>query len=125
MATPAESTTIVSTTCMLPSVFTVIRESNEHIPSVCAAAGTAASRARQAIRNFFMEVSDLTIALLRDGWKRKNYGGSELAHGRGLVRADPAGNDFCAIVILTAHRTAGHATQNGDLSGMGRSVSNR
>ena len=58
---------MVSTTCMLPSAFTVTRESNERIRSVCAAAGAIASKARKhAVRKFFMEVS-LTIALLLAG----------------------------------------------------------
>jgi hypothetical protein len=44
---------------MLPSVFTVMRESNERIPSVCAAEGTAATKARkQAIKKFFMRLVD-------------------------------------------------------------------
>jgi ABC-type phosphate transport system permease subunit len=42
---------------MLPSVFTVMRESNERIPSVWATAGTAISKTRkQAVKKFFMGV---------------------------------------------------------------------
>src|ERR1041385_6445781 len=62
MAMHADSTTTVLTTCMLPSVLTVIRESNELIRSVSvsvsvwAAAGTANSKAKKAAKKFFMEV---------------------------------------------------------------------
>jgi hypothetical protein len=57
---------------MLPSLFTVIRESNEDIRSVWAAAGAIASRARkQAAKKFFMGVR-LTIALLPAGKEEQN-----------------------------------------------------
>src|SRR4029077_12647073 len=55
----------------------------------------------------------------------QNSSGSGLAHRRGLVRIDSAGNDFRAIVILSAHGTAGHAAQDGDLSCVGESVGDR
>ena len=115
---------MVSTTCMLPSVFTVIRESNEEIRSVWAAAVAHSSKARrQAITRFFMEVR-LTISSLLTGRKNKVACGSELAHQSGLVRPDASGNNFRAIVILTPHGTAGHASQHCNLPRVRQSVCN-
>src|SRR5689334_6241566 len=118
MSTPADSTTMVSTTCMLPSEFTVMRESNERIPSVWAPAGAASSKARtHAIKKFFMEsMIDYNSACTQP--EGKNWRGSGLAHRRGLVRAHPADDHFRAIVILSAHGTAGHAAQHRNLPGM-------
>src|SRR5205085_12089957 len=36
-----------------------------------------------------------------------------------------ASHEYRTIVILTAHRAAGHAAQHGNLPGMGKSVGNR
>src|ERR1041385_4967471 len=120
MLMPADSTTMVSTTCMLPLLFTVMRESNELIRSVSfwAAADTANSKARkQPAKKFFMEVR-LNYSLAAGWLEEQSCVRSKLSYRRCLVFTHPPGNNLGTIVILAPHWTASHAPQYCQLPGV-------
>jgi hypothetical protein len=108
---------------MLPSVFKLMRESNERIRSVWAAAGTATNKVRkQAVKKFFMGLVDYNPS---GAWQEEeSCPESKLAHRGGLVRPDASGNNFRAIVILATHWAAGHSSQHCQLARVRQRVCN-
>src|SRR5437899_10857643 len=123
IATPADSTSMVSCTSMLPSGFTAIRESNERIRSVSVSLWAMAAAARKAkqhtIKRFFIE---LVTDYISTGVLQKGQSLSGLSYRSGLVLAHAAGDNLRAEVVFAAHGTTGHTAQDGELASVSEGV---